>query len=120
MINTNFQAMDSVFLNKDFPVKDCVIPNDKNEKIHNSSTQYICLIIDKRFPTERSIKIMSPYIYIENEEITYAWIDKNGNWVDNFENSVHRNCWDEFVIGWIPYEEDNDKKYLEDLVKKLQ
>lgn len=118
MITTNFQALDGIFLNKEFPIEDCTLLNNRDKHIYNSLAQYICLIVDKGFLAERVIKIMSPYIYIEDGFSTFAWIDKNGNWIDNFENPVHGYGYsNEFVIGWIPYEEDNDKEYLENLIK---
>ncbi|MDD2495980.1 MAG: hypothetical protein PHE29_12405 [Tissierellia bacterium] len=104
------------YLNTKFPVNDCIF-KDKNEKaIYNSHTQYLCFIIDKRFNNEANIKIMKPYLWIGNEsniedfkdEIGYGWIDESGNYIDNYENPIHGNCDDWFVIGFIEYKNNND------------
>ena len=110
-----------------FPVEECTEKDEKEEAIYNSNNEYLCLILDKRFKNNMELRIMKPYIWVgddtkqkEFKGLTgYAWIDKDGNYIDNFENPVHGYCWDEFVIGFVPYEDKNNEDLkLWDLVKK--
>lgn len=113
-----YKQIDSVFNLKKFPVEDCLIQDKKEKQLKNSNIKYLCLVVDKRFPEERNIKILSPYTWEENGELSYAWVDKDGNWIDNFENPVHGYIFDEFAIGWLPYEEDEE--YLKELKNKFE
>ena len=110
-------------LNTNFPVSDCTIKNSKEKSIYDSDKQYLCMIIDKRFNNEVSFKIMKPYIWIGNEtdieefknQTGYGWIDRDGNYIDNFENPIHGDIDDWFVIGFKEYKDDNDKELWEKL-----
>jgi hypothetical protein len=128
MITTNFRAMDSVFVEKHFPKEECVIKSTKEKGIYESDKTYLCLIIDKRFRDYRQIKLMKPYLWIGDEtedenfkgQIGFGWLclSENNNPYDNWENPI--TIWDEFVIGWLPYEEDNDEEYLSNLVSQFE
>lgn len=116
----SFKEFDNKFFEKKFPVEKCTIKskNPKEKGIYESDSKYLCLIFDKRFPDYRQIKTMTPYIWVGAElgeerfkdYIGYGWVDNSGQPYDNYENPITN--WDEFVIGWLPYEEDNDNNYF--------
>jgi len=111
-------------LNTKFPISDCTIKNLKEKSIYDSNRQYLCMIIDKRFNNEVNLKIMKPYIWIGDEtnieefkgQTGYGWVDRDGNYVDNFENPIHGDIDDWFVIGFIEYRNNDD----EELWNKLE
>ena len=55
--------------------------------------------------------ILYPYICKESETVTtFGWVDRNGNIFCNIENSTQ--LWDEFVVGFREYKEDDSDKCL--------
>ena len=83
-----------------FPITECTEYNEK-EKIYTSQNLYTCLVIDNRFNDEYQVLDMSPYIVREDKNIYLAWMNNERDFIDNFENSVHGDCWDEYVIGFV-------------------
>jgi hypothetical protein len=80
------------------------------------------MIIDRRFKDYAEFKIMKPYIFVGDESndsdefkdfIGWAWIDRHRNYTDHYENPVHGDCEDCYVIGFIEYENDNDEELWE-------
>jgi hypothetical protein len=123
ILNMNIQNFKDIHkqLNTKFPISDCTIKNPKEKGVYDSNKQYLCMIIDKRFKYEITFKIMKPYLWVGNETgieefknaTGYAWIDKDGNYVDNFENPVHSYLYYLIVIGFIEYKDDNDEELWE-------
>lgn len=107
-----------------FPVKDCTIKNSKEKGIYDSDKKYLCLILDKRFTHEATLKIMKPYLWVGSEtsvpefknEKGYGWTDKYNNYIDHYQLPIHGDTDDCFVIGFIEYNEENDTE-LWDLLK---
>ncbi len=111
-------------MNRIFPVNECTIKT-KEQAIYEGNTEYLCMIIDKRFKNNIEFRIMKPYIWVGAEsnikgsenEVLYGWIDKNGNWIDNFEKPIHD--WDEYVVGFIKYENVRDES-IWDFIPKCE
>jgi len=114
----NYQQIDSCFSKSLFPYVECVERDEREPDIYYGSKQYMCICIDKRFVNTRTIRLMRPYIQRENGNIIgYAWIDDDGNWIDNLWNPLHGVGYsDEFVTGWTDYCDD-DEKYIEQYTK---
>jgi len=108
-----------------FPINECT--NKYNQDaIYEGNNYYLCMIIDKRFKDEITLKILKPYIWVGNESkdirlrkdfkdyVGCAWISKNNKYyVDNFENPVHDE--DEIVIGFVRYKNISDDKIWDEL-----
>lgn len=110
-----------------FPVEKCTEKDKKEKGIYNSNNKYLCLILDKRFTEDMTLKIMNPYIWIGDESkhkefkglTGWGWSNINkSNHIDNFENPVHGYIWDEFVVGFVPYDNGNEDLKIWDLIKK--
>ena len=94
-----------------FPVDVCIKQNEKESNVFDSNVPYLCLVIDKRFDNYWNLIILYPYICKESETVTtFGWVDRNGNIFCNIENSTQ--LWDEFVIGFREYKEDDSDKCL--------
>ena len=94
-----------------FPVDVCIKQNEKESNVFDSNVPYLCLVIDKRFDNYWNLIILYPYICKESEAVTtFGWVDRNGNIFCNIENSTQ--LWDEFVIGFREYKEDDSDKCL--------
>ena len=94
-----------------FPVDVCIKQNEKESNVFDSNVPYLCLVIDKRFDNYWNLIILYPYICKESEVvITFGWVDRNGNIFCNIENSTQ--LWDEFVVGFREYKEDDSDKCL--------
>lgn len=73
----------------------------------------MCLVIDKRFDNYWNLIILYPYICKEFDTITtFGWVDRSDNLYCNIENSTQ--LWDEFVVGFSEYKEDESYKQLWD------
>jgi len=105
------------FLSTNFPIEECTIKDSKEDAIYNSNRWYLCMIIDKRFDNFAELKIMKPYIWVGAEtdveefkdEIGWGWIDKHGNYIDNYKNPVHGSSIEDwYVVGFINYKNNND------------
>ena len=96
---------------ENFPVDVCIKQNEKESNVFDSNVPYLCLVIDKRFDNYWNLIILYPYICKESETVTtFGWVDRNGNIFCNIENSTQ--LWDEFVVGFREYKEDNSDKCL--------
>ena len=96
---------------ENFPVDVCIKQNEKESNVFDSNVPYLCLVIDKRFDNYWNLIILYPYICKESETVTtFGWVDRNGNIFCNIENSTQ--LWDEFVIGFREYKEDDSDKCL--------
>ena len=96
---------------ENFPADICVKQNERESNVFDSDVPYLCLVIDKRFDNYWNLIILYPYICKESEAVTtFGWVDRNGNIFCNIENSTQ--LWDEFVIGFREYKEDNSDKCL--------
>lgn len=98
---------------ENFPVDVCVKQNKRELDVFDSNVPYLCLVIDKRFDDCWNLAILYPYICKESETVTtFGWVDRNGNIYCNIENSTQ--LWDEFVIGFREYKEDESYRQLWD------
>lgn len=96
-----------------FPVNTCTEPDENCANVLDSKVPYLCLIIDRRFSNYWEIAILYPYIYKESKnQITFGWVDKDGNVKGNIENSTQ--LFDEFVVAFREYEEDESYTKLWD------
>lgn len=96
---------------ENFPVDVCIKQNERELSVFDSNVPYLCLVIDKRFNNYWNLIILYPYICKESEAVTtFGWVDRNGNIFCNIENSTQ--LWDEFVVGFREYKEDNSDKCL--------
>lgn len=101
-----------------FPVLECVNKTEE-EGVYESQNYYLCLLIDRRFKGEFYVKILRPYIWKSENECSYAWLDRSGNFYDNYDNPIHMD--DEVVVGFksINYDEDMEKsinEYWQDII----
>ena len=96
---------------ENFPVDVCIKQNERESSVFDSNVPYLCLVIDKRFNNYWNLIILYLYICKESEAVTtFGWVDRNGNIFCNIENSTQ--LWDEFVVGFREYKEDNSDKCL--------
>ena len=96
---------------ENFPVNICIKQNERESSVFDSNVPYLCLVIDKRFNNYWNLIILYPYICKESEAVTtFGWVDRNGNIFCNIENSTQ--LWDEFVVGFREYKEDDSDKCL--------
>ena len=96
---------------ENFPADVCVKQNERESNVFGSNVPYLCLVIDKRFDNYWTLAVLYPYICKESDNITtFGWIDRNGNIFCNIENSTQ--LWDEFVVAFREYEEDDSDKCL--------
>lgn len=104
---------------ENFPVDVCINQNERESNVLDSNAPYLCLVIDKRFDNDWNLIILYPYICKESETVTtFGWIDRNGNIFCNIENSTQ--LWDEFVIGFREYKEDESyKKLWDEFINKI-
>lgn len=104
---------------ENFPVEDCTKKNSNEPNIFDSYISYLCLVIDKRFNNYWNLIVLYPYICKESETVTtFGWVDRSGNVYCNIENSVQ--LWDEFVVGFRKYEENETYKQLwNEFIRKI-
>ena len=96
---------------ENFPVDVCIKQNERESNVFDSNVPYLCLVIDKRFDKYWTLAVLYPYICKESDDITtFGWVDRNGNIFCNIENSTQ--LWDEFVVGFREYKEDDSDKCL--------
>jgi hypothetical protein len=101
-----------------FPLEECAI-KAKEPAIYEGNTEYLCMIIDKRFNNNIELRIMKPYIWVGSEsnikgsenEILCGWFDRDDNYVDNYARPIHN--YNEFVVGFVKYENKKDNKIWE-------
>lgn len=94
-----------------FPVSECTIKTNE-EGILESDKYYLCLLIDRRFKSEFVIKTLRPYIWEGEDDKGYAWLDKDGNFYDNFDMPIHMD--NEVVVGFRPMDyNDEMKKFID-------
>lgn len=90
---------------ENFPVNVCTKQDKNCLKVFDSEKPYLCLIIDRRFNDYWEIAILYPYIFKESDnQITFGWVDKDGNVKGNIENSTK--LYDDFVVAFREYEKD--------------
>lgn len=99
-----------------FPKNECVIQNEREPDVFDSDKIYQVLYIDIRFPNDKMLAFARPYIYKDkNECISFGWSSATSSEIfGNVENSCQ--FWDEFVVGFIPVNEDiveEDRKMFE-------
>lgn len=106
---------------ENFPQKECVIKDRRENGVYNSDEIYQVLYIDIRFPREKMITYAKPYIYTDEcGDVSFGWVSMNTSEVfGNVENSCK--LWDEFVIGFIPVNESyiKDDTNLFEKYKKI-
>lgn len=91
---------------ENFPVDSCTKQIENESNVYKAETPYLCLVIDKRFDDYWNLAILYPYICKESDSVTtFGWTDRSGNVYGNIENSTQ--LWDEFVVGFREYEEDD-------------
>ena len=96
---------------ENFPVDVCIKQNERESNVFDSNVPYLCLVINERFDNYWNLIILYPYICKESETVTtFGWVDRNGNIFCNIENSTQ--LWDEFVVGFREYKEDDSDKCL--------
>lgn len=104
---------------ENFPAIDCTVKNNRNKKVFDSCTPYLCLIIDNRFKDYWEIAVLYPYIYKESKELTtFGWVDKDGNVKGNIENSVQ--LFDDFVVGFQKYDDSGYEQLWYSFMKKIE
>ena len=105
---------------ENFPVDVCVKQNERESNVFDSNVPYLCLVIDKRFDNYWTLAVLYPYICKESETVTtFGWVDRNGHIFCNIENSTQ--LWDEFVVGFREYKEDEFYKQLwDEFINKIE
>lgn len=81
---------------RNFPYKECVIPDIREKDIYYSDKVYWCLIKYKK-DEEYLIKQLKPYINIFDNKTYYGWIDQHNNTWDNKTKPIHNDDYE--VIG---------------------
>ena len=103
---------------ENFPVDVCIKQDERESNVFDSNVPYLCLVIDKRFDNYWTLIILYPYICKESETVTtFGWVDRNGHIFCNIENSTQ--LWDEFVVGFREYKEDEKNNFDNELWTKF-
>jgi hypothetical protein len=104
---------------ENFPVEECTIQNKREENVYNSTTPYLCLVIDKDFKHDWYLTVLYPYICKESETtVTFGWLPEDRmNVYCNIENSTQ--LWDEFVVGFQKYDDTDFKVMWDDFKNKI-
>lgn len=84
-----------------FPEESCSIQNAREKDILDSVDVYLCIIVDKRWPTQCRLEHLHPYTAkdLDSEKRLFGWvrIDFDG-YVDHITNPIHFD--DERVVAW--------------------
>ena len=97
---------------ENFPVDVCV-KNEIRSDVFNSNVPYLCLVTNKRIDNYFKLVTLYPFISKNTEFITtYGWVGQDNFLYGNIENSTH--LWNEFVVGFREFEEDDPDKCLWD------
>lgn len=113
--NNYFDGVRNMFENFDnfiysskynFPKDECIIQNAREPDVFESEKVYLVLWIDIRFKNDKNITYAKPYIWRdENGKFAFGWTALSSSMVfGNVENSCQ--FYDEFVIGFIPVDND--------------
>lgn len=91
---------------ENFPKDECIAQNARESDVFESERIYLVLWIDIRFPEDKNITYAKPYIWRdENGKAAFGWTALNSSMVfGNVENSCQ--FYDEFVVGFIPVDND--------------
>ena len=97
------------FETKHFPEELCTKQDPREEDVRNSDAKFLCVVVNKWFPTEAELKVLSPYTCKDVDDPTvtlFGWVDQWGNIYDHREKDIHG---DEIrVISWKKVEEPVD------------
>lgn len=104
---------------ENFPTELCVWQNEREKNVLDSDEPFLGLVFDKRFDYYLNLVIVYPYIYKESDgSLLYGWVDKHGQVYANIHNSCH--LYDEFVIGFKKYADDNFTRLKENLIEAIE
>lgn len=89
-----------------FPKEECVIQNERESDVFDSDKVYQVLYINIKFPSDKMLAFAKPYVCKEeNGGVSFGWVAVDTKEVfGNVENSCQ--FWDEFVVGFIPVDND--------------
>lgn len=104
---------------ENFPTECCTIQDKREKNVLDSDVPFLGLVFDRRFDYYLNLVIVYPYIYKESDgSLLYGWVDKHGQVYGNIHNSCH--LYDEFVIGFKEYADDNFTKLKENLIEVIE
>ena len=91
----------TINLHRDFPHKECVHLDEREDNIYNGENWYCCMMINRRDLESVEFKMLKPYVYKAGTERGYAWVDKWNNYYDNVHKPVHGDNENEYVYGYM-------------------
>lgn len=82
-----------------FPVESCTIPNVREKEIKDSTEVFLCIVVDKRWPTQCRLEHLRPYTAKDGRKTLFGWsrIDFDG-FVDHITKPIHYDY--ERVTAW--------------------
>lgn len=102
LLQTLFKNIFCLSSADNFPEGECITEDKEDTSIMNSNHVHWCLVMDIRFRNEFVIKKLKPYTckLDDIEDLQYAWLKEDDDFIDNFIRSVHGDTWDEYVIAF--------------------
>lgn len=100
----DLQAILVGFRNHGFPVELCTFQNLREPEVFDSQTEFLCVVVDCRWPDRATILPLKPYVAKDPETGTllYGWTDGDA-FFDHFERAVHED--NARVVAWRSYEQ---------------
>lgn len=89
----------SSFETKKFPAESCIKPSPHEEGCMDSEEIYLCVIVDRHYPSQCRMEHLRPYTAKDGRMTLYGWsrMDFDG-YIDHVTRSIHDD--DERVVAW--------------------
>jgi len=87
------------FETEKFPKESCTVPNAREKDVKDSVEVYLCVVVDKRWPTQCRLERLRPYTAKDGRKTVFGWarVDFDG-WVDHVSTPIHYDF--ERVVAW--------------------
>lgn len=59
------------------------------EGVKEASVFFVCVVVDKRFEDQLSVRLLKPYTCTSEGETLYGWVDASGNIFDHKDHNIH-------------------------------
>ena len=108
----NFKTMFRSSNASNFPIQECIVPDEEEKDVYHGTKKYICLTIDADCEGYYEILYQcTPYICKQNDQLYFGWIDSDNHVIDNLYNSIHID--DRCVIGFLENDRTQDDLHNE-------